>query len=201
MVGDQHVDAERPRRGDAFDACDAVVDGDDQVRLPRGRERDDLGGQPVAELEAVRHQELDRRAHRGETAHPDRAGGRAIGVVIGDDKQPFAALDRAGKPLARGGYAFERLPRRQTGEVVVELRGRRNAARGEYARHDRPDARGAERRRGLGNVAARYFHSAPGRRQLRRQHGRRETGSPTRGERGPARRKRQCASSTRYRNR
>ena len=111
------------------------------VRMPRGRECDDLGRQAVAELEAVRHQELDRRSHRGETAHPDRAGGRAIGIVIGDDQQPFAALDRAGKPLARGVDAFQRLPRRQTGQVVVELRGRCDAARGEYARHDRARCR------------------------------------------------------------
>src|SRR4029078_2328028 len=42
--------------------------------------------------------------------------------------------------------------------------------------------------------------SAPGRSELRRQRGRRETGAPTRGKRGPARRKRQSPATTRYRD-
>ena len=57
------------RRGDAVDARDAVVDGDEQSRRSRARERDDLGRQAVAVLEAVGHEEVD-------VARPSRASPR-----------------------------------------------------------------------------------------------------------------------------
>jgi hypothetical protein len=42
MVGDQRRDAEALEFGDAFDAGDAVVDGDHQVRLARRRQLRDF---------------------------------------------------------------------------------------------------------------------------------------------------------------
>ena len=90
MIGDQHLDAERRRRSDAVVARDAVVDGHDEARRERGRLRDDLRREPVAVFESVRHEEIDDGAHRREPAHPDRAGGGAVGVVVGDDHDLLA---------------------------------------------------------------------------------------------------------------
>ena len=62
MIGDEHIDAARMRRGDTFDAGDAVVDGDDQRRPAIGRECDDLRRHAVAVFKAVGHQEFDAAA-------------------------------------------------------------------------------------------------------------------------------------------
>lgn len=43
VVGDQRRDPQLPGAGHAVDAGDAVVDGDDQVRLARCRQVDDVG--------------------------------------------------------------------------------------------------------------------------------------------------------------
>ena len=91
MIGDEHVDPAGRGRCDTLHARDAVVDGHDQPRLAPRRDRDDLRGQPVAELEAVGDQEFDVGAHRAQAANADRAGRRAVGVVIGDDQDPLAA--------------------------------------------------------------------------------------------------------------
>jgi hypothetical protein len=59
VVGDQRGDAELPGAGDAVDAGDAVVNGDDELRLFRRRQLDDVGGESVAVGEAVRDQIID----------------------------------------------------------------------------------------------------------------------------------------------
>ena len=63
MIGDQHLDTALARGGHAGVAGDAIVDGHDEGRRPRRSERDDLGSEPVSELEAVRHEEIGLRAH------------------------------------------------------------------------------------------------------------------------------------------
>ena len=68
MVGDEHGDAEFVGARHALDARDAVVDGDDQVGRRLRGELDDLRRQPVAVLEAVRHEVVDLRAHRPQAA-------------------------------------------------------------------------------------------------------------------------------------
>ena len=71
MVGDEHAHAEAVRFGDAFDARDAVVHRDQDVRARPGvGEPHDLGREPVAVLEAVRHEVLDVGAERAQRAHP-----------------------------------------------------------------------------------------------------------------------------------
>ena len=113
MIRDQDIDTERARRGDPVDAGDAVVDGDDHCRLAFRGERDNLRRKPVAELEAVRHEEIDARAHRPQAPHADRARSGAIGIVVGDDDQPLVPLDRDSKPGRRGVDTFQPPPRRQ----------------------------------------------------------------------------------------
>ena len=61
MIRDERGDAELARAGHAFDACDAVVDGDEEIRPALRSELDQLGRKPVAELEAVGHQVLHLR--------------------------------------------------------------------------------------------------------------------------------------------
>ena len=95
VIRDQHLDAARTRRGDSGIARDAVVDGDDQRRPPFRGEPDDLGREPVAELETVGHQEIHRRESPGaQTAHDERRAGRAIRIEVPDDEDaPLAMLE------------------------------------------------------------------------------------------------------------
>jgi hypothetical protein len=87
MIGDQHIDTGGTRCGDASDAGNAIVDRHDQTRPTLQRQRHDFRGQPVAEFEAVGHQEI----HGGEApaaqrAHQQRSAGCAIGVEVTDDQ-------------------------------------------------------------------------------------------------------------------
>src|SRR5215831_19616256 len=91
MVGDEHVDTRRMCCGDSFDARDAVVDRDNEMGLSLRGERNDLRSQPVAELESVGNQKIDAGAHRLQAADADRARGRSVGVVVGNDQYPLAA--------------------------------------------------------------------------------------------------------------
>ena len=113
MIRDQHVDAARAGCGDPVDAGDAVIDGDDHCRFAFGGERDDLRREPVAELEAVGHEEIDACAHRPQAPHADGARSGAIGIVIGDDDQPLVPLDRGSEPGRRSVDTLQRPPRRQ----------------------------------------------------------------------------------------
>ena len=153
MVGDQHVDAARDRRSHAVVARDAVVDCHDQARHARCGVGDDLGRESVAVVEAVRHEEVDVGTERRESAHGDRAGSRAVGVVVGDDDDALARDDRIHEPRRRAFDALEERERREPREVRLELGRGRDAARGEHAGEHRIDARGGERLRCRRHVA------------------------------------------------
>ena len=138
----------------AVDAGDAVVDGDEEARLHLRGERDDLRRQAVAVLEAVGHDEVDVGAHRAQAAHADRAGGGAVGVVVGDDDDASRARAIAcDEPLPRrrrcratpscGGSAAKR---------VVEF-GRRTRCRAR--RRCAPARRACPRRRAPARPAGR----------------------------------------------
>ena len=62
VVGDQGGDTVLLGTGDAFQAGDAVVDGNDQVRGLLGGKVDDFWREAIAELETIRQQEVDVRA-------------------------------------------------------------------------------------------------------------------------------------------
>ena len=101
VVGDQRGDAEALRVRDALDARDAVVDGDQDVGLAVRGDVDQLGRQPVAQLEAVRHEIFDIGAEPAQRAHAYRARGRSVGIVVGDDQQALVPRDRVGEKLRR----------------------------------------------------------------------------------------------------
>ena len=120
MVGDQHLDAARARRGDARDARDAIVDRDDQRRRAQRREPDDLGREPVAELEAVRHEEIDVGESPGaQAAHDQRRAGGAVGVEIADHED--APLTMLEDQLHRRFDAVQRAHRHQAIERERQL--------------------------------------------------------------------------------
>ncbi len=121
VVGDQRGDAEFAGAGDAFEAGDAVVDGDDEVgRLPRG-DIDDFRRQAVAELEAVRDEEIDVGAERLERAHAERGGGGAVAVVVADDQQAGVGLDGVGQHVRGVAGMGEGGGRQQRLQLVVEF--------------------------------------------------------------------------------
>jgi hypothetical protein len=107
MIGDERRDAEAPRARDAFDAGDAVVHGDDEIRLSLRGELDQLRRKAVAEPEAVGHEVIHLRAERAQGPQAHRARGRAVGVVVGHDEHAPAGLDRVGEQPPRLRYIPE----------------------------------------------------------------------------------------------
>lgn len=98
MVGNDDVNAKFRGSSHTFDACNAVVDGDDDVGLMRLSGRIHNGGcQTVSELESIRHDELSLAAHHGQAAHSDRAGRGAVTVVVGNNRDALVALDGVGQ--------------------------------------------------------------------------------------------------------
>ena len=78
MVGDQHVDAERLRRGDTFDARDAVVDGDDHVAgaaRPRAR-RSRVSGRSRTRIGSAPGTRPSLPSRRGRASRPRRRSRR-----------------------------------------------------------------------------------------------------------------------------
>ena len=109
-----------------------------------GREPDDLRREPVAELEPVRHQEIDRRESPGaQAAHDERRAGRAVGVEIADDEDaPLAMLE---DERDRRFDAVERAHRHQPVERERELLAVAHAARRIGAPQHRMQARVRDR--------------------------------------------------------
>ena len=103
VIGNEYVDAACPRGRHPGVAGDAVVHRDQQCRGALGRARHDLGGEPVAEAKAVRHQEVHRREAAGaQRAHHQRAAGGAIGVEVADDQHRVRRGARAAAPRPPG---------------------------------------------------------------------------------------------------
>ena len=95
----------------------------------RRGQRDDLRREPVAELEAVRNQEVDRReSPADERPHDERGAGRTVRVEIADDQDAPALAVREQQRRGRAD-AFERPDGQQPLEARCELLSRANAAR------------------------------------------------------------------------
>ncbi|MNS50718.1 hypothetical protein D3C72_833740 [compost metagenome] len=123
VVGDQYFEASLFGSGHAFDAGDAVVDGDQQLRLAGQCDLDDFRGQAVAIFEAVRHQIVDmRRTEQAQTEHADSAGGRPVRVEVADDEDALALLQRRHQQVYRRIDALELLKRDQPRQALVQLR-------------------------------------------------------------------------------
>jgi hypothetical protein len=145
VIGDEHVDPERGSGRNTLHAGDPVVDGDEQVGVALRGQRDDLRCKPVAEFEAVGHDEVDVGAERAQSAHAHGAGGGTVGIVVGDDQDPLAARDRGSQARRRRGDAAHRRVGRQRAQSVVEFVDRADAARGVGAREHGCDTRRNER--------------------------------------------------------
>ena len=149
VIGDQRADAQRAGARHAFDARDAVVHRDEQVRLALSSQIDQLRRQAIAQLEAVGHEIVDVGAEKAQRAHADRAGGGAVGVVVGDDQEPLTGLDRIGEQHRGLLHALEQRRRQQTGRAVGELGCRADASRGVDFGEQRMDA-GCDQRAAIG---------------------------------------------------
>lgn len=131
VVGDQHLPAQRLGRGDTGMAGDAVVDGDQQVRLQYGQFGHQRRRQPVAVHHAVGHRVHHvARAEQAQAAHADRAGGGAIAVEVTDDEDALAAGDRGGKQFHRRRHAAQQFRRMQSRQLRLRLFRRQRATRG-----------------------------------------------------------------------
>ncbi len=133
VVGDEHRDAEFVGARHPFDTRDAVVDGDDQVGLALRGEIDDFGREPVAVLEAVRHEVIDVGAERAQAADADRAGRGAVAVVVGHDQQARLGFDRVGEQRRGVVDVRQRRRRHQAVDQQLQLVASLHAAPGQHA--------------------------------------------------------------------
>ena len=99
VIGHQHIEPGLFRRGNPLDAGNAVVHGDQQLRLALQGHRDDFRGQAVAVLEAVGHQIINMGgAEHAQPQHTDRTGGGAIGIEVADDEDALALVEISDDP-------------------------------------------------------------------------------------------------------
>ncbi len=99
------------------------------VGLSRSGEVDELGGQPIAQLEAIRHEIARVGAESAQRSHADRAGGRAVGVVVCDDQQALLRGDGVGEELRALVEILQQARREEACRLVAQLTGGSNAAR------------------------------------------------------------------------
>ncbi len=154
VVGDQHRDAECVRRRHAFHRSDAVVHGHQQIGLALGGKLDDVGSQAVAVFEPVGHDEIDVRAEHAQAAHADRAGGGAVGIVVGDDEQALVIVGWH-PPVFGQPFDVQQTGRRQQlRQSVCDLLGMGDAARGIQSRPCRSQPGMFEGGAGVGGAGA-----------------------------------------------
>ncbi len=85
-------------------ASDAVIDGDQHVRLQRGQFVDQRRRQAIAVHHAIGHRVMDvQRAEHAQAAHTDCASGCTIAIEIADHQNASLLRDRIGQQL--GGHA------------------------------------------------------------------------------------------------
>ena len=157
VVGDDDVDAELAGALDGRGRGDAIVDRDDEVGPGSARrdDVDDLGREAVAVGDAVRDEERGADAEHREAADADRAGRGAVAVIVGDDRDAFAALAGERETLCGGAGALELGGRNHAQPLLLEVGGLGDAARGEGARDGRQEPRPDEALGGVGVVGAR----------------------------------------------
>ncbi|MNH97115.1 hypothetical protein D3C73_498070 [compost metagenome] len=123
VVGDEHLEPGLFRRCHAFDAGDAVVDGDQQMRLTLKRHRDDFRCQAIAVVESVGHQIVDMcRPQQTQTQGAHGARRRAVGIKVADDQNALTLFERSHQQIHRGIDALELLERNQPRQALVQFR-------------------------------------------------------------------------------
>ncbi|MNH98267.1 hypothetical protein D3C73_509860 [compost metagenome] len=130
VIGNQHLEPGLFRCSHAFDAGDAVIHGNQQMRLALQRDCDDLRGQAVAVVETVRHQIIDmRRPQQTQTQRAHGAGRCAVGIEVTDDQNALALFERRHQQVHGGINALELLERNQPRQTLVQFRLRLHAPR------------------------------------------------------------------------
>ena len=81
----------------------------------------DLGRQPVAVFEAVRHDEIDLRAEAAHAPHRHCASSRTVGIVIGDHHEFLVRGDRIGKQSCHFPGVCQFLEQQQPGNRSIQL--------------------------------------------------------------------------------
>ena len=135
VVGDQHFHAQAVCFGDAVDAGDAVVDGDQDVGFFLfGGEADDFRRQAVTVIKAVGYQIVHLSATAAQRTQSDRAGSGAVGVIVGNDQQFFTTGNGIGQQDGHGADVAQTFRRYEPFQVGIELRLIADAARSIDAR-------------------------------------------------------------------
>ncbi len=137
MIGDQNFDAPAPGVCNACVTGNAVIDSDNESRRSGRGDRDDLWRESVAELEAVRHQEVyGDKAPRTQRSEHERSAGRAVGVKIANHEYPAG-----GAVLKEQVYGWqdslERAHRQESLQRSIQLERAAYAASGIDALQDR----------------------------------------------------------------
>ena len=146
--------AECVGRCHAFDRSDAVVHGHQQVGLALGGKLDDVGDEAVAVFEPVGHDEIDVCAEHAQAAYAHRAGGGAVGIVVGDDEQALAIADGIRQYLGSLFDVQQTGRRQQLRQAVCDLLGMGDAARGIQPRPGRSHPGMFEGGAGVGGAGA-----------------------------------------------
>ena len=98
MVGDHHLEPERPRVRDLLDRGHAAVDGHHQPDALPGQAGQGVAREPVALVEAARQVERDVGAQLAQDEHGERGRADPVRVVVAvhADRLPFGdgAADR-----------------------------------------------------------------------------------------------------------
>ena len=121
VIGNQGRDPELARAGDSIDTADAIVYGDNKVRLAGGCQVDDVGRQAIATGKAIRHQIIHAGAKRAQRTEADRTRGSAVAVVVGDDQDARASSNRVGEKTSRRRRVRQRRRGQQRVESVFDL--------------------------------------------------------------------------------
>ena len=98
MIDDDHVDAGRLRHVERLERLRAAIDGDDQPRAALGDPHQRLAGGAVALHQPVGDIGLRIEAEIAQQADQQGGRGRAVDVIIAEDGDRLAGLDRVGEP-------------------------------------------------------------------------------------------------------
>ena len=162
VVGDQHLQAQFARGGDALEAGNAVVHGDQHVSAAVFHPLRDGGGQAVAIHHPVRHDVVHvLGAEQAQAAHAHGAGGGAVAVVVRHDAELLVGCNGIGQQHGSSGGAEHVGGGNQAGQTVVEIVGVLHPARGVQLGQQRVNT-GLLQGPGCagGDVSYYYFHSA-----------------------------------------
>ena len=141
VVGDQHLQTQRPGARHALNAGNAVVHRHQHVGTAGFHAFCNRRGQAVTIDDAVGHQVADvPGTQQPQAAQRHGAGGGTVAVIVGDDADFFVAGHRIGQQTGGLLRAAQRGRRQQFGQSVVEFVGAVDAARRIKLRQQRVNA-------------------------------------------------------------